>query len=78
MGELIIVFALIVQLSPDAEEQTASHWINQRHCLNDARVLARREDNFRPVIAFCKPVFVDPLSIKVNGWLNPEAPPEQK
>ena len=77
MGELIIVFALIVQLSPDAEEQTASHWINQRHCLNDARVLARREDNFRPVIAFCKPVFADPLSVKVNGWVNPEAPPEQ-
>tara|TARA_R110001606_G_C15249952_1_gene637253 strand:- start:376 stop:612 length:237 start_codon:yes stop_codon:yes gene_type:complete len=78
MGDLIIVFALIVQLSPDAEEQTASHWINQRHCLNDARVLARREDNFRPVIAFCKPVFVDPLSIKVNGWINPEAQAEKR
>ena len=73
MGDLIIVFALIVQLSPDAEEQTASHWINQRHCLNDARVLARREDNFKPVIAFCKPVFVGPLNIKVNGWINPES-----
>tara|TARA_R100000908_G_C3605591_1_gene58413 strand:+ start:147 stop:395 length:249 start_codon:yes stop_codon:yes gene_type:complete len=78
MSDLIIVFALIVQLSPDSDEQTASHWLNQKHCLNDARVLSRREENFRPALAYCKPVFVNPSEIKVNGWIDPNRPVEKE
>tara|TARA_R100001443_G_scaffold74268_2_gene82048 strand:- start:2737 stop:2952 length:216 start_codon:yes stop_codon:yes gene_type:complete len=66
--DLIIAFALIVQLSPDSEEQVASHWINKKLCLVEARSLSSREENYRPVLAFCKPLFVDPKKNKIIGF----------
>jgi hypothetical protein len=66
--ELIIVFALVVQLEGDAEEKVASHWWRLQHCLADARLLSRREDNYVPVVARCKPAWVDPSAVKVKGY----------
>ena len=71
MKELIIVFALIVQLPPETDERVASYWLYQDHCLNDARMLARREDNYHPIVAFCRPEWVNLNKQKVKGY-DPE------
>ena len=71
MQELIIVFALVVQLPPETDEKVASYWFYQKHCLNDARLLTRREDNYYPIVAYCRPEWVDPSEQKVQGY-DPE------
>ena len=65
----VLLFALVVQLAPDLDERVASYWANQKQCLNVARVLSGRVENYKSVMAFCKPVFVDPDKTKliVNG-----------
>tara|TARA_R110002050_G_C8859381_1_gene507285 strand:+ start:824 stop:1054 length:231 start_codon:yes stop_codon:yes gene_type:complete len=68
MQELIIVFALVVQLPPETDEKVASYWFYQKHCLNDARLLTRREDNYHPIVAYCRPEWVDPSEQKVQGY----------
>jgi len=68
MQELILVFALIVQLPLETDEKTASYWFYQKHCLNDARLLAQREDNYHPIVAFCRPEWVDPSVHKIQGY----------
>ena len=63
-----IVFALIVVLDADSgDEKIASYWARLEHCLSDARLLSRREDNYRPILAYCKPVEVDPAEVIVLG-----------
>ena len=71
MQELIIVFALVVQLPPETDEKVASYWFYQKHCLNDARLLTRREDNYHPIVAYCRPEWVNPSEQKVQGY-DPE------
>ena len=71
MQELIIVFDLVVQLPPETDEKVASYWFYQKHCLNDARLLTRREDNYHPIVAYCRPEWVDPSEQKVQGY-DPE------
>jgi len=71
MQELIIVFALVVQLPPATEERAASYWLYKDHCLNDARLLARREENYHPIVAFCRPEWINPDEQKVKGY-DPE------
>jgi hypothetical protein len=66
--EIIIAFALVVQLDGDPEERVASHWLRLQHCLSDARLLSRREDNYAPVKALCKPVWVDPSAVEIKGY----------
>lgn len=66
--ELVIAFALVVQLDGDPEERVASHWLRLQHCLSDAGMLSRREDNYVPVVAHCKPVWVDPSIVKIKGY----------
>ena len=64
----IIVFALVVVLDADTGvERVASHWARLQHCLSDARLLSRREDNYRPIVAYCKPVEVDAAEVTVLG-----------
>jgi len=66
--DTIIVFALVVVLGEAGdEEKIASHWARLQHCLSDARLLSRREDNYRPIIAYCKPVEVNPAETRVLG-----------
>jgi len=63
-----IVFALIVVLDADSGvEKIASYWSRLEHCLSDARLLSRREDNYRPIVAYCKPVEVDTAEVTVLG-----------
>ena len=62
----IIVFALYVVL--DTEPILTGYWINQRHCLNDARQLSQRQENYRAVQAWCKPIMVDPQQVKIFGY----------
>ena len=64
----IIVFALIVQLTPDDTERVAGYWVNQKQCVHVARVLTKREENYKPALAFCKPAFVDPSKSEVKGY----------
>ena len=65
----IIVFALIVQLTPDDSERVASYWVNQSHCIRDARILTKREENYKPALAFCRPTFVNPEATEINGYI---------
>ena len=64
----IIVFALIVQLTPDDSERVANYFINQKQCVHIARVLTKREENYKPALAFCGPAFVDPNKVEVDGY----------
>jgi len=64
----IIVFALIVQLTPADQERVAGYWVNQKQCVHIARVLTKREENYKPALAFCKPAFVDPKETEVKGY----------
>jgi len=62
----IIVFALYVVLGE--EPILTSYWINQRHCLNDARQLSQRQENYRAVQAWCEPIMVNPQQVKIFGY----------
>ena len=64
----IIVFALMVQLTPDQDERVASYWVNQKQCVHVARVLSSREENYKSVLAYCKPAFVDPMKTEIQGY----------
>ena len=44
----IIAFALVVMFAGE-QEQVASYWINQKHCLHDARMLSGRAEAYQPV-----------------------------
>ena len=66
--KIIIAFALIVQLDGDPEERVASHWWRLQHCLADARLLSRREENYVPIAAHCKPVWVNPNEVEIQGY----------
>ncbi len=66
--DLIIAFALVVQLTPSSEERVASHWMNKKLCLVEARSLSSREENYKSILAFCKPVFADPKKNKIIGY----------
>jgi len=64
----IIAFALIVTLEQDPEPWVSSYWMRLQHCLSDARLLSRREDNYAAVLAVCKPVRVNPSEVEINGY----------
>ena len=64
----IIVFALIVQLSPADPEKVAGYYMNQKHCVNIAKILTKREENYKPALAFCKPAFVAPNKEEIDGY----------
>mgnify|MGYP003645406429 FL=1 len=63
----IVVFALVVMFAGE-QEQIASYWINQKHCLHDARMLSSRAEAYQPIKAYCKPVIVDLEKITVRGY----------
>jgi len=63
----IIVFALVVILRGEDVETTTSYWANLRHCLNDARLLSVKQENFYNIQAWCKPIYIDPSTVKING-----------
>ena len=62
----IIAFALVVFFTE--EGQIISYWLNQKHCLSDARVLSTRTENYQAVKAYCKPVVVNPEEVAVRGY----------
>lgn len=64
----IIVFALYVVLNGTEEPTITSYWINQRHCLNDARQLSQRQENYKAVQAWCEPIMVNPQDVKIFGY----------
>ena len=64
----IIVFALYVILNGSEQPKITSYWINQRHCLNDARALSGRQENYRAVQAWCEPIMVNPQQVKISGY----------
>ena len=63
----IIVFALVVIFAGE-QEQVASYWINQKHCLHDARMLSSRAEAYQPIKAYCKPALVDPETVVIEGY----------
>ena len=64
----IIAFALLKGFSPEEDERVASYWINQKQCVHVARVLSSREENYKSVMAYCKPAFVDPMKNEIQGY----------
>jgi len=64
----IVVFALIVLFTD--EEQITSYWLNQKHCLSDARMLSTRAENYEAVRAYCKPVIVNPEEVEIKGYFK--------
>ena len=65
----IIVFVLMVTLPPSEEPKAVSYWLNQKHCLNDARLISSRAEGYMPVPAFCQPMLIDPESETVKGLM---------
>ena len=58
----------MVQLSPELPERVAGYYMNQKQCVTIAKILTKREENYKPALAFCKPAFVDPNKEEIDGY----------